>query len=80
MLNNVDYDNLCEHAGARVMDGDHIVKDVVAILNNFPTKEAALAASTAMAREAALNGSYLRAFICDCAERELTTELEGELG
>lgn len=79
MLNNVDYDNLCERAGARVIDGDHIVKDVTAILNNFPTKQSALAAATAMAREAALNGSYLRAFICDCAEREITLELEGDL-
>lgn len=79
MLNNVDYDNLCQRAGERVMDGDHIARDITRVLNNLPSKEEAMEAAGIMARTAAKNGSYLRAFLCDCAEQELSLELEGEL-
>ena len=61
------------------MDADHITKDVCGILNNFPSKKAALAAAKAMRSKAVKTGSYLRAFIIDSAIRELTLELEGEL-
>ena len=79
MLNNVDYDNLCQRAGEQVMDGDHIARDIARFLNNLPTKKAAMEAACIMAAKAAEDGDYLRAFLCDCAEQELSLELEEEL-
>jgi hypothetical protein len=68
----LDYDNLCEAAGLRIQDGDHLVRQVIESLQGCKTPSHAIKKATQERSRCVREEKYLTAFLYDTAIRELS--------
>jgi hypothetical protein len=75
---SIDYDDICEQAGVRVQEGDHLVREAVEKCKPCKTYKAVIKLAEQERSRCVREEKFLTAFIYDVIIRRAEQELEAQ--